>query len=215
MTLYEKIVKVCSHGHHAVVVSSSGRYLIVSPFKDNNGDYRESGWRDSLEEAKKQIGFYSGFSKEFCKEKGSEGAKFHSVLSLPLPKPYKKGDLVDVLEITKDIPDFEDWYKEVQEMVGQKGLEIEDGIDDFTYFVFTKNKSKSFCFPHSVLAPHIPEEEEEEEEMKKKKEKGILEKAEQILEDSERLVREAEIANAKIQALAWVVKTLTEGYNEN
>ena len=46
-------------GKHCIVKNIEGGYRIISPFKDNMGDYRFSGTQFSIEKAKDSIGRYA------------------------------------------------------------------------------------------------------------------------------------------------------------
>ena len=96
----------------------------------------------------------------------------------PLPRPikyFKEGDLVDILENTRELPRFHKWVDVAKKMVGQKGLEVR-GASSAEYTVYTKDKSDWFPFPHHVLAPHFPDNEMSDQELLAELEKrGLLE----------------------------------------
>ncbi len=108
MKLFEKINKTCRHGHHAVVETDEGQYVIVSPFKDVLGYWRISEADETIEEAGQTIGSYDGSPEERWDELENDGWKFQSVYT-PSFQYYKEGDLVDVLPNAKDLPEYDEW----------------------------------------------------------------------------------------------------------
>ena len=69
MTNYKEIETYLKHGIHVLVKHKDGEYQIISPMKDDEGNYRTSNWYDTPEEAKQNIGENTGNSnlEEQCK----------------------------------------------------------------------------------------------------------------------------------------------------
>ena len=61
MTNFEKITTYLKHGIHVGVKDKDGDFLIISPTKDEDGDFRATSWCDTLEDAKQNMGEYGGF----------------------------------------------------------------------------------------------------------------------------------------------------------
>jgi len=70
MTNFEIITTYLKHGIHVSVKSEFGRHKIISPTKDEDGDYRKSGWYDTLEGAKQNMGKECGYLylQDVCKD---------------------------------------------------------------------------------------------------------------------------------------------------
>lgn len=183
-SLYEKIQLGAKHGLYSLIQPEHGYFYLVTPFKDRNGYYRESGYGDSFEETLLSVAVDDGESKQAWKnvEKVHKFIRYVSHAEIIKPEPYKVGDLVDVLEIAKENPDYESWQQARKNMVGEKGLEIESVHDDYVglhYTIYKKDKPGPFFFRHEWLAPHIPEDgtmnlsEEEQEMIQTLREKGF------------------------------------------
>jgi len=78
MTNFEIITTYLKHGIPVSVKGLGGGYEIISPTKDEDGDYRVSGWYNTLEGAKQNMGDYGGYRnlEESCK-KWSDITPFH------------------------------------------------------------------------------------------------------------------------------------------
>lgn len=77
-------------------------YCIISNSKDYDGNFRDSGWRNSIEEAKKYIGSYPGDSKECWDEKDIEIVEVFR----PEYEPFKVGNKVRILDTIKKTDDW-------------------------------------------------------------------------------------------------------------
>jgi len=101
MTNFEKIETYLKHGLHVGVKYTHEQYLIISPVKDSNGNYRTSGWEATLERAKQYIGRYDGLIilETYCKD-WTEITPFHLDF-----EPYPVGMKVYVIE-TEEIQEI-------------------------------------------------------------------------------------------------------------
>ena len=71
MNTYEKLTKYLKHGLHVMVRSGNhDLYEVISPMKDEDGDYRRSSYYLNTQRAKDSIGSFPGYSKleEKCKD---------------------------------------------------------------------------------------------------------------------------------------------------
>lgn len=156
--LVEHIINLVKHRHHVAVMDKEGDYTIlkgVNPDGTLYGTYLG----DTIEECKRgRVG--SNYSFEEIQENFTDE---YEIVTEP-PIPYKKGDLVDILPIAKELPDFEWWGEKGKEMVGKKGLEIKHICDNGSYGVYTKDKSYCCYLPYWCLAPHLQEEDDKMEE---------------------------------------------------
>ena len=86
----KEIETYLKHGLHVGIKDTDGDYLIISPMKDEDGDYRTSHWCDTLEEAKQNIGKWSGHPNlEDASKDWTEITPFHLNF-----EPYPVGMMV-------------------------------------------------------------------------------------------------------------------------
>lgn len=153
--MYEKLNNILKKGLCVPVKNNRGEYLIFSYWKDGNGDFRNSNWHTSLEEAKKEIGSYFSYSKEVIEELSkvdNDNWKILTPFHLPC-KPFKRGQEVIIADnVEEECEKWRfDWYDEKKEMIGKK-YKI-DYVRNGYY-----NINNGF-FPHSALLPVFEEEE--------------------------------------------------------
>lgn len=98
---YNNLVKILEKGS-CVVVKSGNSYSSILNHKDQYGNYRDSGWLDSMEESKQRIGYYSGDSKETWDNKD---LKIVEVFR-PEYEPFQVGDKVRILDKIKETDDW-------------------------------------------------------------------------------------------------------------
>lgn len=92
MTNFEKIETYLKKGLHVLVKDEDDKYCVISPFKDGDGNYRDSASRDSAKEAKANIGRYYGDDEEYWNTKTIE-----IIETFPTPyEPYEVGDKVRI-----------------------------------------------------------------------------------------------------------------------
>ena len=117
-------------------------YCIISNSKDNDGDYRCSSWWKSIEEAKQNIGYYSGHSKECWDEEDLEIVEVYR----PEYEPFKVGDKVRLLDSIKKTEDWEDIEEYFTDMKGE--------IKEVYFEKIGIHYSVNGCFiGHEYLAP--------------------------------------------------------------
>ena len=96
--LYNTIEQNLKVGLNVVVQDlENNDYLVISNSKDIEGNYRMSGWCDSIEEAKQYTGDYFGRSKEYWDGKDLEIVEVFR----PEYEPFKVGDKVRLLDSIK------------------------------------------------------------------------------------------------------------------
>lgn len=156
--LAEHILNLVKHGHDVVVRDMVGGYTILKGVNPD-GTFYGTCFCDTMEECKRGRvgGNYS------IQELQDIFTNEYEIVTEP-PMLYKKGDLVDILPIAKELPGFERWREKAREMVGQKGLQIKFVYYDGTYTIYTKDKSGCYDFPHWCLAPHFQEESDDKME---------------------------------------------------
>ena len=117
-------------------------YCTISNSKDYDGNFRDSGWRDSIEKAKQYIGSYSRNSKEYWDEKDLEIVEVYR----PEYEPFKVGEKVRLLDSIKKTENWEKIENNFPDMTG----EIEEfyvGADGTNYAI------NSYIIGHEFLAP--------------------------------------------------------------
>lgn len=110
MTKDKIIIKELKLGFHVPVEDKGEKVCIFSPFKDDNGNYRDSGWWDSLEEAKQYIGNLCGYTQKELKELKEE-SKDYTILTPFKLKPEETLQVGDKVRILDTIKETDDWGK--------------------------------------------------------------------------------------------------------
>ena len=100
-----------------------------------------------------------------------------SVYHKPPPKPYKAWDLIQILPCVKDLEWWDDRKYGAKEIIGWP-FEIRWSWSVW-YAIYNKNKTDSFPFPHTVLAPRIepavdPEDLLDQEAIKRLESRGKI-----------------------------------------
>ena len=148
-----------------VPVKKNGKFQVLCPTKDKEGDYRKSGWLETLEEAKQYISAWSGYLKEDLEEE----IKYWEILTPFRLKvePFKVGDKVQILDSIKENDNWDIYKNSFKDMIG----EIKDVWNDIFGLKYLIN---GYYISHKYLLP-LREEEEEEEEVTIKISKKSLE----------------------------------------
>jgi hypothetical protein len=158
-------------------------YIAASAEKDTDGDFIASRWEHTEQEAIDGIMYDSAFFEEMP-NLIHVGAIPHTF------EPYKVGDKVDVLEIAKELPEYENWCDNKKALVGQKALVIKavlsEGYRIHEHFYY---------FPHRVLAPHHeePQKKPSEDEIAKAREEGYKAGKAKVLEEAVSLADRIEL----------------------
>lgn len=164
MKLKEIVNLYCDHGKH-VVISNGEQYILISPFKDRDGNYRSSGIEDTLDKIFNYVGYINVWVKEQFFSLEKDGWKYHSIWTPPDPKPFEINQLVDILENCVESVDYNFWPIYAKDMVGKKGLRVTLVTNDhkgINYSIWDENDGNCWCFSHKYLAPHIPEEQQKQ-----------------------------------------------------
>ena len=114
--LYDTIEQNLKAGLQVVVKDlKDNDYCIISNSRDCNGNFRDSGWRDSIEGAKQYIGYYSGHSKECWDNLDLEIVEVFR----PEYEPFKVGDKVELLDSIKKTNNWENVEEYFPDMTGK------------------------------------------------------------------------------------------------
>jgi len=114
--LYDTIEKNLKAGLQVVVKYLAHQtYCIISNSKDYDGNFRDSGWRDSIEEAKQTVGASCGCSKKYWDEKDLEIIEVYR----PEFETFKVGDKVRLLNSIKKIDEWEKIKEDFPDMKGE------------------------------------------------------------------------------------------------
>lgn len=162
-TLYQQINNYCEMGYYPIV-SNGDCYLIVSPFKDRNGYWRDTGVYVKLSDAKIYVGEEEGLSSDTLQDIQNKSAKQYKVVGFhhPPTKRFKVGDKVRVREDLKDLQLDGDWsqlndnYQATAGCVGR----IQYG-DSVRYDVYFDAIGDWFSYSQDQLEPYIELEEEQ------------------------------------------------------
>lgn len=113
--LYNTIENNLKKGLNVVVKDlEDNTYCILSNLKDSEGDYRMSGWFNSIKDAKQLIGRYCGYNKEEWDEKDLEIVEVFR----PEEEMFKVGDKVRISDKIKETEDWENYKDSFPEMKG-------------------------------------------------------------------------------------------------
>ena len=114
--LYDTIEQNLKVGLQVVVKDlKDNSYCTLSNSKDQGGDYRDSGWFSSIEEAKQYIGSYYGSLKE---DWNNLDLEIVEVFRLEY-EPFKVGDKVRILDSIKKIDNWELLKENLQDVTGE------------------------------------------------------------------------------------------------
>lgn len=150
-TLYEQINYACEHGYYPIV-SDGEKYIIVSPFKDENENWRDSAPRTVLSEAIAKIGEYYGDDEQDWNSRESEGYKITGYYK-PKHKRFEAGEKVRVVENLEGVLKLEVSIKELKKLAG-KVCEIKELVTE-GYRVYTPLKNDWFFLPQGALEPYF------------------------------------------------------------
>ena len=144
------------HGEIVIFENEREKIGIGGSGKDENGDYRNSDWCDSIDEVLQTIGKECGFTRGDLK-KYLKDWKYIKSIPWALSEPIPEGTKVLISDNAKE--ECEKWglFFEMEEMIG-KVYEI-DCVSNGHYVI---NK---WCFPRQAFTIAV-EEEEETDEMK-------------------------------------------------
>jgi len=160
----QQLQKNLQAGKHVIVKCPlTSQHVIISPFTDENGGYRNSGHRPSIQGAIEKIGSYSGDWKENFKE--------HTFIGI-YESEFETFKVGDKVLISKDAEKWCEkmgmlWTKEKEGMVGEI-VEIKSVPDNGTYFIGGWN------FPPQALSYPMEEEDEVEKAIKLLVERGKI-----------------------------------------
>jgi hypothetical protein len=91
------IEKNLKNGAYVVIKNKPGDYQVFSPQKDADGDYRRSGWCESIETAKQYIGSCWGYSDNLDDQAKRKNWEVVEIFYGQQPT-FKEGDRIKVLE---------------------------------------------------------------------------------------------------------------------
>lgn len=156
---YKQLINALEHGFH-VLVKTEYEYEVISPIKDEEGNWRRSIWCPFAETAKNYIGHSNGYYQKELKENCPDW-ELVEVFALPF-KRWKAGDIVRIADNAEELCEKNgiSWNLKKQEMVGKK-CEVQD-FQSSDYRVWDEDKNNHWILPHEALLPVFDEEVEEE-----------------------------------------------------
>lgn len=145
---YNTIKQNLKAGLNVVVKDLKGnKYCAISPFKDGDGNYRNSGWCGSIEGSKQWIGDYCGYIKKYWDDFDLEIVEVFR----PEFEPFKEGQKVRLLDSIKKAEYWEDMEDKFEDMTG-----VIRGV--FLERMGTNYSVNGWCVGHEHLAPLAEEE---------------------------------------------------------
>ena len=146
--LYNQIEQNLKVGLNVVVKDlEDNDYCTISNSKDYDGNFRDSGWRDSIEKAKQYIGSCYGYSKEYWDDYDLEIVEVFR----PEFEPFKVGDKVRLLDSIKNTENWEYFKAHFPNMTGEIE-EFYNQVDGINYRV------NGYIIGHKYLAPLVEQE---------------------------------------------------------
>ena len=152
MTNYEKIKTIIESWHYAVCQDDDWGYIIYSHLR-TEWHIRMSPYENRIEDCLDFIGFYS-YTQETIDDKN-----YISIRPLPIKPPVlKEWDMVEILDISKEVENYNAWYNWAKEMVWKWPFEIKSVFDDTSwiyYYVWNKDQSDYWTFPHYCVSKWV------------------------------------------------------------
>ena len=141
--LYNQIENNLKAGLNVVVQDlEDNTYCVIGTNKDDDGNYRCSNWRNSIENAKQWIGESYGNIEDYWDEQDLEIVEVFR----PEFEPFKVGDKVRLLDTIKKTNDWEEVEDYFPNMTGEiKGVDFEN--------LGTTYKINGWYIGHEFLAP--------------------------------------------------------------
>lgn len=106
-----------SNGCYVVVEDNEKDYMVFSPHKDTEENYRRSGWWDSIKKAKQYIGCFDGYVKNEIDEGAEKGNWKIVEIYKPQYKPLEVGQRVGILDSIKETSDWDIYKNDFPEMI--------------------------------------------------------------------------------------------------
>ena len=122
-------------------------YCAFGTTKDHRGNYRDSGWSDSIKDAKQHIGSCAGYDKDYW-----DGYDLEMVEVFRTEyEPFKVGQKVRLLDTIKNTENWEDFKAHFPNMTGEIE-EVYNQVDGTNYRV------SGYIIGHEYLAPLVEQE---------------------------------------------------------
>ena len=155
MTKYKFIKQVLKAGFHQPVRDKEGDYKIIISAKNIDGDYRISGWYDTLEKCKKNIGKSYGYDdlEEICQN--------WEILEPYFPIPEEAlpiGSFVKIKGDAKEICKKKEYYGWCDNMKGMIGKTYKIEKSDLRDI-----KINDWWFPLQAITPIMEEDDDDDE----------------------------------------------------
>lgn len=150
-TLYEQINYACERGYYPIV-SYGEDYIIVSPFKDSDGDWRNTIAYHSPEEASENIGDRAGNTKAHWNGLESRGYKLTGYYK-PQYKRFEAGEKVRAVEYLEEV--LGNYYVSGLLDLAGKVCEIKGYNGDNVYDVYTPDKSNFWQVTTECIEPYF------------------------------------------------------------
>lgn len=156
--MYQTISDLLQHHDHVVLKDKDNDYFIFSKYRDEDGDFRNSSWYKTLQQAKQHIGAFTGYIKEdierFSKVNNWQIIDAYSEHN----EPFKIGQKVRVRQEAKEMLDK--WGGRnnfIGEYLGQVGKVTGFGIG---YYQIKFNDNTIWDFSHDCLSAWLGVEEQ-------------------------------------------------------
>lgn len=155
--LYEKVQTCCRSGYVVVIEHPDGeksfKFILITPFRDNCGNYKTSTWANSIDNALLEIGYGFGFTEKemihgFLVENWQIVKTIHI---LDLIEGSKVGDRVKTT--TTGL-----LHRGIVTKVLQPGKRYEVSFDDPLRCISLSSYSKDRAVGNDEIAPYFEEE---------------------------------------------------------
>ncbi len=168
MTTKKEIINNCKKGLITIIQDDTENYMAFSNHKDYNGNYRISGWSETIEEAKRCIGECEGYLEKEMEKCSQEGKWKIVEVYREEVEPFKVGDKVKILP---SIEKTEDWTNKsiygsdsrryFIDMIGEI-VDVHNSESGLYYNVANNGEPRLYkaFIGHEYLAPLYEEDEE-------------------------------------------------------
>ena len=161
---YNNLVKILEKGSWVLVKDlSDNTYCSILNHKDKDGNYRNSGWCDSIEVSKQWIGDYCGNSKEDWDDIDLEIVEVFRQEE----KLFEVGDEVRISDKIKETDDWGNYKNSFPEMKGKI-----EGV--YNWLEGRHYSINGYYVGQEYLIPLIEEDDEVEKAIKLLEERGRL-----------------------------------------
>lgn len=146
------------YGEHVILQKKNGKHHIISPFKDRDGDYRSSGYHDTIEKAKMYIGALVPLNLEDALRSSTYIDSFIIEYPLvPVGTRVKFRPVEEVKRLCRERGVL--WVDDKADLVKAKYATIGE-MEVNCYKLVGSQVDCKYCFPREAFTIAMPEEDD-------------------------------------------------------